>query len=137
MKLPSSRIKGRTKRSAVRFTVVGLSGTALQYGLYWGLLQWFDFAFPGMELVNTAFTLAFVLEMITNYLLTSYYTFGTRPCMKNLGGFLSARAFNYVMQLGLLHLCLWLTMTDEVAGIVSIVIAGIINFFVTRLFFKK
>lgn len=125
------------KRQAVRFTVVGLSGTAVQYAWYYGLLQLFAYLWPEVELVNTAFTLGYILEMISNYLLTSYYTFGQRPGWKNLGGFATARGVNYVLQIALLHICLWLGMTNEVAGIVSIVIAGVINFFVTRIFFKE
>lgn len=137
MRLPSRHIKNKTTRQAVRFTIVGLSGTAVQYGLYYGLLMLFRYLWPAHELVNTAFTLAYVIEMMGNYVMTSYYTFGARPSMKNLGGFATARVFNYVLQIGLLHVCLMAQMTDEVAGIVSILISGVVNFFVTRIFFKE
>ena len=89
-----------------------------------------------MILTSLAFTIGFVMEMIYNYLLTSFYTFRVRPTWKNAGGFLVGRAINYVIQLLLLNCLIWLHMSEEWAGIAAIALAGVINYFVLLPFYK-
>ena len=124
-------------RSAVRFVLVGAVGTGLQYGIYYMLLGVFQQHWPEvMILTSLAFTIGFVMEMICNYFLTSFYTFRVRPNWKNAGGFLVGRALNYVIQLILLNCLIWLHMSEEWAGIAAIALAGVINYFVLLPFYK-
>ena len=124
-------------RSAVRFVLVGAFGTGLQYGIYYLLLGLFQQHWPEMMILTSlAFTIGFVMEMIYNYLLTSFYTFRVRPTWKNAGGFLVGRAINYVIQLLLLNCLIWLHMSEEWAGIAAIALAGVINYFVLLPFYK-
>ena len=124
-------------RSAVRFVLVGALGTGLQYGIYYVLLGLFQQHWPEMMILTSlAFTIGFVMEMIYNYLLTSFYTFRVRPTWKNAGGFLVGRAINYVIQLLLLNCLIWLHMSEEWAGIAAIALAGVINYFVLLPFYK-
>lgn len=125
-------------RSVVRFTIVGAIGTAMQYGIYYVFLALFERHCPDLHAyVTIAFTIGFCVEMVSNYLLTSFYTFRSRPCLKNAGGFLVGRGVNYVVQIGFLHLLILCSMPEEWAGIVAIVLAGIVNYFVLMPFFKK
>ena len=124
-------------RSAVRFVLVGALGTGLQYGIYYMLLGIFQQHWQEMMILTSlAFTIGFVMEMIYNYLLTSFYTFRVRPTLKNAGGFLVGRAINYVIQLLLLNCLIWLHMSEEWAGIAAIALAGVINYFVLLPFYK-
>ena len=124
-------------RSAVRFVLVGALGTGLQYGIYYLLLGLFQQHWPEMMILTSlAFTIGFVIEMIYNYLLTSFYTFRVRPTWKNAGGFLVGRALNYVIQLLLLNCLIWLHISEEWAGIAAIALAGVINYFVLLPFYK-
>ena len=124
-------------RSAVRFVLVGALGTGLQYGIYYMLLGVFQQHWPEIIILTSlAFTIGFVIEMIYNYLLTSFYTFRVRPTWKNAGGFLVGRALNYVIQLLLLNCLIWLHMSEEWAGIAAIALAGVINYFVLLPFYK-
>lgn len=117
---------------------MGAFGTGLQYGIYYGFLALFDRCCPELGIrVTLAFTIGFVIEMISNYLLTSFYTFGTHPNLKNAGGFLLGRGVNYVLQLTFLHLLIWLTLSEELAGIAAIMLAGIINYFILVPFYHK
>lgn len=125
-------------RSVVRFSIVGAIGTAMQYGIYYVFLALFERYCPDLHAyVTIAFTIGFCVEMVSNYLLTSFYTFRSRPCLKNAGGFLVGRGVNYVVQIGFLHLLILCSMPEEWAGIVAIVLAGIVNYFVLMPFFKK
>ena len=124
-------------RSAVRFVLVGALGTGLQYGIYYLLLGWFQQKWPDISILTSmAFTAGFVIEMICNYLLTSFYTFKVRPSMKNASGFLFGRALNYAIQMLLLNLLIWLHMSEEWAGLAAIALAGVINYFVLLPFYK-
>ena len=77
--------------------------------------------------------------MIPNYLMSNYYTFGTRPNKKNAGGFLLSRAINIVVQFCLLPLMLKLlpTWRDDYISLLVIFIGGVINYFICLIFFKK
>jgi putative flippase GtrA len=75
--------------------------------------------------------------MVYNYLLTSFYTFRVRPSWKNAGGFVVGRGLNYVVQLAFLNMLIWLHMSEEWAGIVAIMLAGVINYFVLLPFYKE
>ena len=124
-------------RSAVRFVLVGVLGTGLQYGIYYLLLGIFRSQFPGVGiLTSVAFTVGFAMEMVCNYFMTSFYTFRVAPSLKNIGGFLMGRALNYVIQLLFLYVMIWLHMSEEWAGIVAIMLAGVINYFVLLPFFR-
>ena len=124
-------------RSAVRFVCVGTFGTGLQYGIYYLLLVFFQDQWPDVSiLTSVAFTAGFVIEMICNYFLTSFYTFRVRPSWKNAAGFLLGRTVNYFIQLLFLNILIWLHISEEVSGILAIVLAGVINYFVLRPFYK-
>ena len=124
-------------RSAVRFVFVGTFGTGVQYGIYYLLLDIFQRQWPEVGiLTSVAFTAGFMIEMVCNYFLTNFYTFRTRPSWKNAGGFLLGRVLNYIIQLSLLNALVWLHMGEEWAGIVAIMLAGVINYFVLRPFYK-
>ena len=124
-------------RSAARFVLVGALGTGVQYGIYYLLLMVFQRQWPDVGiLTSVAFTVGFVVEMVCNYFLTSYYTFRVKPSLKNIGGFLIGRALNYVIQLLFLHTMIWLQISEEWAGIIAIMLAGVINYFVLLPFFR-
>ena len=124
-------------RSAVRFVLVGAFGTGLQYGIYYLLLNLFQQQWPDVGILTSlAFTIGFVMEMICNYFLTSFYTFKVRPNWINAGGFLFGRAINYVIQMLLLNALIWLHMSEEFAGILAIALAGVINYFILLPFYK-
>ena len=124
-------------RSAVRFTIVGTTGTLIQYAWYWLFLTLFTHLWPETETTTLAFIIGFVLEMASNYCLTAYYTFKSRPNWKNFGGFLSGRAVNFLLQMLLLQVFLMVQLSDKLACLLAIIIAGIINYFIVKLFFKQ
>lgn len=124
-------------RSAVRFVLVGAIGTGLQYGIYYLLLGVFQTKWPEVALLTSiAFTAGYVIEMVMNYFLTSFYTFKKTPSWKNAGGFILGRTLNYGIQLLFLNVMIWLHLSEEWAGIVAIMLAGVINYFVIRPFYK-
>ena len=138
LRLPTSYLPGNV-RSAIRFMVVGFSGSVVQTWFFMAFLWAFDHPEKGAGLYYLAFGLGLLLEMIPNYLFTSWYTFSTRPSWKNAGGFLLARTINVPVQMGLLPLMLWLLPNwhDDWISFLVIFIAGCINYLICLLFFKQ
>ena len=138
MKLPTSYIPDNA-RSVVRFMVVGFSGSVLQTWLFMAALFVFHHPEKGAVLYYVAFAIGLLLEMIPNYLFTTWYTFGTTPSWKNAGGFLLARAVNVPLQLGLLPFFVWLlpTWRDDWISYGVIFIAGCVNYIICHIFFKQ
>lgn len=93
----------------------------------------------GMTLYYVAFGIGYILEMIPNYLFSNWYTFGTKPDIRNAGGFLLARAINLLIQLGLLPVMISLLpmWRDDYISYTVIFIGGCVNYLVCLLFFKQ
>jgi putative flippase GtrA len=138
MKLPTSYLPQKI-RSAVRFAIVGTTGMFVQTWFFMAALMFLNYPEKGVFLYYVAFLFGYIMEMIPNYLFSNWYTFGTKPDLKNAGGFLLARAINMAIQLGLLPLMLaWLSSwRDDYISFVVIFIGGCINYLVCLLFFKK
>lgn len=138
MRLPTSYLPDKI-RSAIRFMVVGFSGSVVQTWLFMAALWAFGRPEKGVALYYVAFALGLLLEMIPNYLFTSWYTFSTRPSWKNAGGFALARAVNVPLQMGLLPLMIWLlpAWRDDWISFLVIFIAGCVNYLICLIFFKK
>ena len=138
IKLPTSYLPEKI-RSAVRFMVVGTTGMFLQTWFFMAALWALGHPEKGITLYYIAFAIGYVIEMVPNYLFSNWYTFGTKPDLKNAGGFLLARAFNMAIQLGLLPLMLaWLpNWRDDYISFIVIFIGGCINYLVCLIFFKK
>ena len=133
-----SRLLPSKYRSVVRFICVGIFGTLLQYGIYYAFLEIFRRTMPDSKtMASVAFTLGFYIEMIVNYFLMNYYTFHTHPTWKNAGGFIFSRAVNYILQLVFLNALLLSSVSEEWSGILAIILAGVINYFVLLPFYKN
>ena len=137
MRLPSSYLPEKVC-STVRFLVVGTSGMFVQTWLFMAALYCMSYPDKGTMMYYVAFGIGYVLEMIPNYIFSNWYTFGTRPNLKNAGGFLLARAINVVIQFALLPPMLKLlpAWRDKYISFVVIFIGGCINYLVCLLFFK-
>lgn len=138
MKLPSSYLPEKI-RSAARFIVVGTTGMFLQTWFFMAALMALGHPEKGAVLYYIAFAIGYIIEMVPNYLFSNWYTFGTKPDLKNAGGFLLARVFNIAIQLGLLPLMLaWLPdWRDDYISFEVIFVGGCINYLICLFFFKK
>lgn len=137
MKLPTSYLPEKI-RSAVRFMVIGFTGSLVQTGFFLLAMMILGEPEKGAVLYYVAFIIGFILEMIPNYICTNWYTFGTRPTLANAGGFVLARSINLVIQLVLLpflvaHLSDW---RDDIISMIVIFIAGCINYLICLIFFN-
>lgn len=114
----------------VRFCVNGCLAVAIQYAVYWLLLQMGTAA-------NLAFGLGYAVSFCCNFIITSYWTFHSRPSWKRLSGFGGSHIVNYFVQAGFLNIYLWLGISQALAGFLAMGSAVPVNFLLLRLVYKK
>lgn len=113
----------------VRFGIVGVVATALHYGIYWLLNDLMN--------VNVAYTLGYFISFVVNYLLSARFTFRRKKSVKNGFGFGVAHVFNYLLQICLLNLFIWLGVSKSQAPVPVYCIAIPTNFLIVRFVFRK
>jgi len=113
----------------LRFAIVGVIATAITYALYYVLQKYIN--------VNIAFTIGYIISFVSNFYLTSYFTFKVKPSIKKLFGLGGAHIFNYLLQMGLLNLFLYVGVSKTLAPIPVFAISIPINFLLVRFVFKS
>lgn len=116
-------------RQFLRFALVGVTATALHYGLYL-LLQ------PFIN-VNVAYTLGYVLSFVANFYLTAWFTFRSRPSWRKAVGFAGAHGVNYLLHMLLLNVFLWAGVPRALAPVPVFAIAVPVNFLLVRFVFRQ
>lgn len=123
-------------RQMVRFVIAGSVGATIQYCLYRGGLAIAEHYWPTIHIASLVYALAYMLEACNNYIMTAFYTFSSRPNLRNFWGFVTSRITDFLTQMLIIQSLLLASVEERLAGILTIVLAGCINFFVVRFFFK-
>ena len=84
-----------------------------------------------------AYTVGYIVGLIFNYLMSARFTFRKSMNMKNAVGFIFTNAFNYVLQVGLLWLFIYVGVPEKIAPLPMYAIAVPVNFIMVRTVFKK
>ena len=112
-----------------RFGIVGTLALILLYAVYYVLLFWLKH--------NIAYTIGYIISLVSNYVLTVKFTFHTKASKKNGAGFALSHFINYLLQIGCLNLFIWLGMTKSIAPIPVFAICVPTNFILVSFFMKK
>ena len=123
------KISRQTIYEILRFGIVGVVATLLHYVIYWILQHWIN--------VNVAYTIGYFLSFIANYFLSAQFTFREKTTTRNGIGFAGAHLFNYLFQMVLLNIFLWLGVSKALAPPPVYCIAVPVNFILVRTVFKK
>lgn len=113
----------------IRFGIVGLLATALQYGIYGLLLQWLN--------PTIAMTIGYAVSFAFNFFASTRYTFRVEASAKHGAGFAFSHAINYVLQMLTLNLFIWIGVPKQWAPIPMFSVCVPINFVLVRFFLKK
>lgn len=122
-------IRKETAGEATRFVVVGITATAVHYGAYFMLYDKMN--------ESLAYTIGYAVSFILNYVLSARFTFKKQTSIKNGAGFAAAHAFNYLLQVCLLNMFLFIGVGKLFAPIPVYCIAVPANFAMVRFVFKK
>ena len=113
----------------VRFVLNGVLSSAIHYGIYYVLLFW--------TIANIAYITGYLVSFVSNFFLTSYFTFRTKPTLKRFIGFSGSHAFNFGLHVVLFNIFLWLGVHELIIPLLVIGIAMMVQFFILRLVFVK
>ena len=83
----------RHKGEVLRFAITGALVTFILYAVYLPL----SFLMPNS--VGIAYSIGFVISFITNFLLSNYYTFRTKPTFDRAVLFCVVQFINYMLQI--------------------------------------
>ncbi len=123
------RLKRETLNEILRFGIVGVAATLLHYGIYFALYNFIN--------VKIAFTIGYLISFFFNYILSARFTFKKKTSVKNGFGFGAAHLFNYLLQMTLLYVFLWLGVSKPLAPLPVYCIAIPTNFLLVRFVFSK
>lgn len=129
MKLDYFKLHHQKSKEFIRFGLVGVLATSLNYGIYLLLIIHLS--------INTSYTIGYILSFALNFLFTAHFTFKTKPSLKKGIGFGISHLINYGLQLSLLNLFIQLHISKSIAPIPVYLIAVPINFLLVRHVFKK
>lgn len=113
----------------VRFGVVGVLATAVQYVVYWVLIHWIN---PTLSL-----TIGYIVSFLFNFIATTKFTFRVAANARHGAGFAFSHAVNYTLQVALLNAFLWLGVSKQIALIPVFCVCIPVNFLLVRFFLKR
>ena len=113
----------------VRFGIVGVLATLLQYAIYTVLLLWCS---PSLSM-----TVGYILSFIFNFIASTRFTFKVETNARHGAGFTLSHVVNYLLQMATLNFFLWIGVSKTLAPIPMFCICVPVNFVLVRFFLKK
>lgn len=113
----------------VRFGIVGVLATLLQYAIYTVLLLWCS---PSLSM-----TVGYILSFIFNFIASTRFTFKVETNARHGVGFALSHVVNYLLQMATLNFFLWIGVSKTLAPIPMFCICVPVNFVLVRFFLKK
>ena len=112
----------------VRFGIVGVLATLLQYAIYTVLLLWCS---PSLSM-----TVGYILSFIFNFIASTRFTFKVETNARHGAGFALSHVVNYLLQMATLNFFLWIGVSKTLAPIPMFCICVPVHFVLVR-FFRK
>ena len=124
-----SNIIRRNKR-LIRFCIVGGICTIVDAVIYYSLIRVISY--------KQSLIIGYILGLAINYILTTYWTFSSKPNIKNAIGVISIHLLNcFVVRIGLMSLFVnILYVNNMIAYIPTIIISVLFTFSLIKLVFK-
>ena len=113
----------------LRFGVVGITATVLQYGVYRAALCRLDH--------NLAMTIGYVVSFIFNFFASTRYTFRVDETTGRGLGFALSHVVNYLLQMATLNLFIGVGLSKSLAPVPMFAVCVPINFVLVRFFLKQ
>lgn len=113
----------------LRFGIVGVLATLLQYAIYWALIHAVN--------PSIAMTVGYAISFVFNFIASTRFTFRVKASASRGAGFALSHVVNYLLQMATLNLFLWLGVAKQWAPIPMFCICVPVNFILVRHFLKK
>lgn len=133
--------KRRKLGEVVRFGIVGVIATALQYVVYLAMMPLLGYvvseSWSDHGLVTVANTVAYAISFAFNFIASTRYTFKVKATAKRGAGFTLSHVVNYTMQTLLLNLFVGLGLSKQLAMLPTLAVCIPVNFVLVRFFLKR
>ena len=120
-------------REFVRFCIVGVIAAGIHYLVYF-LLQLID---GGRVWLSIAYTIGYIVSLVCNFFLTTYFTFRSKVSVKKAAGFSFSHIVNYTLHMVLFNLFISLGINRLIAPILVLMIAVPTNFTILHFVYRK
>ena len=120
-------------RELVRFCIVGVIAAGIHYLVYF-LLQLID---GGSVWLSIAYTIGYIVSLVCNFFLTTYFTFRSKVSVKKAAGFSFGHIVNYTLHMVLFNLFISLGINRLIAPILVLMIAVPTNFTILHFVYRK
>ena len=120
-------------REFVRFCIVGVIAAGSHYLVYF-LLQLID---GGSVWLSIAYTIGYIVSLVCNFFLTTYFTFRSKVSVKKAAGFSFSHIVNYTLHMVLFNLFISLGINRLIAPILVLMIAVPTNFTILHFVYRK
>lgn len=135
---------GKDKRQGfgeiIRFGIVGITATAIQYGIYYALTLLIGDDEPKASMhfySSVCMTVGYIISFIFNFFASTHFTFRVKANAKHGAGFAFSHVVNYLLQMVTLNFFLWLGLSKQWAPIPMFCICVPVNFLLVRFFLKR
>ncbi len=116
-------------REFIRFGIVGVLATIVHYMCYIVLNLWIN--------TTIAYSIGYVISFLGNFYLSNRFTFRTNPSLKKGIGFGLSHLINYLLQIILLQLFIYIGINRQIAPLPVYIIVIPINFILVRFILKR
>lgn len=124
----------------VRFGIVGGIATAIQYAIYWVLIQFIgdDMSVARQHfLTSAAMTVGYAISFVFNFFASTRFTFRVKANAKRGAGFLFSHCVNYFLQMLTLNFFMFIGLPSKIAGLLMFCVCIPVNFLLVRFFLKR
>ena len=117
----------------IRFCIVGVIAAGIHYLVYY-LLQLIS---GGGVWLSIAYTIGYIVSLICNFFLTTYFTFRSKVSVKRAAGFSFSHIVNYTLHMVLFNLFISLNIDRLIAPILVLLIAVPTNFTILHFVYRN
>ena len=132
----------------VRFGIVGVAATVVQYVVYWILIQFnpitqhptpnsLEGGSDNHLWPTIAMTLGYAISFVFNFYASTHFTFRVKANARRGAGFAFSHLVNYLLQMVVLNFFLWLGLSKTIAPLPMFCICVPVNFLLVRFFLKR
>ncbi len=105
-----------------RFGVTGTVSSLIHYVIYCVALSILN--------PTLSYTAGYLVGLVCNYGMTTFFTFSQQPSKKNAAGFAASHALNYLLEIALLHAFFILGAGELLAPVLVMIVVVPINFLI-------
>ena len=126
-------LKSEKAQQFARFCIVGVIAAGIHYLVYY-LLQMIN---GGSLWLSIAYTAGYVVSLVCNFFMTTYFTFRSKVTIGKAMGFSGSHLINYTLHIVLFNLFICLGVHRLITPILVLMIAVPTNFTILHFVYRK